>query len=66
MESPEKPKPVVEGLNQVAGQVRDLAYDIRTIKDDLRYIKLLIDTQIKVKINPKADVPIDKGWGLWS
>ena len=63
MESPEKPKPVVEGLNQVAGQVRDLSYDIKTIKDDLRYIKLLIDT--KMKVDKVKVIPIDKGWGLW-
>lgn len=63
MESPEKPKPVVEGLNQVAGQVRDLAYDIKTIKEDLRYIKLLIDNQMKV--NKEKSEPIDKGWGWW-
>jgi hypothetical protein len=66
MECPEKPKPVMEGLNHLRTDVRDLAYDIKTIKEDLRYIKLLIDTQIKVKINPNADVPIDKGWGWWS
>ncbi len=64
MESPEKPKPVVEGLNQVAGQVRDLAYDIKTIKEDLRYIKLLIDN--KMKVDKVHTTPIDKGWGWWS
>ena len=62
MESPEKPKPVVEGLNQLTGQVRDLAYDIKTIKEDLRYIKMLIDT--KMKVTPQPDLA--KSWGWWS
>ena len=43
---PEKPKPVVEGLTQIKYDLMILHDDVKTIKDDIRYIKIAMQSEV--------------------